>query len=164
MSEPKALLNMLPHERIAVRKPSSLRLYHFERRNTAPYHSVRTTAKHSPVSTYREKRALANAQEKTRQESTNKIVGSTSQDGDETPKGHTSGEVYGRFPDIIEEHVPISLWSRSQQKTQSMSRMERIRGNLHRDISDIEDTKDSGELVPNEAQIFLETTQASSTR
>ena len=91
-------------------------------------------------------------------------MGSSSQDGDETPKGHTSGEVYRRFPDIIEEHVPISLRSRSQQKTQSISRMERIRGNLHRDISDIEDTKDSGELVPNEAQIFFETTQASSTR
>ena len=36
MSAPKALLNKLPHERIAVRRPSSLRLYHFERRNKAP--------------------------------------------------------------------------------------------------------------------------------
>ena len=42
MSEPKALLNMLPHEKMAIRKPSSLRLYHFERMNTAPCHSMRT--------------------------------------------------------------------------------------------------------------------------
>ena len=38
MSAPKALLNKLPHERTAVRRPSSLRLYHFERRNKAPCH------------------------------------------------------------------------------------------------------------------------------
>ena len=80
MSEPNALLNIIPHERIAVRKPSSLRLYHFERRNKAPYLSVRMCVKHSPIVAYWEKCALANAQEETRQESADEIVGSSSQD------------------------------------------------------------------------------------
>ena len=114
MSEPKALLSMLPHKRMAVRKPSSLRLYHFERRNKAPYKSVRTSTKYSSVSTYWKKRTLANTQEETGQESADKVVGNTGQDRDETPKDHTGGEVYGRFPNIIEEHVPISLRCRSQ--------------------------------------------------
>ena len=85
MSEPKALLNKLPHERIAVRRPSSLRLYHFERRNKAPCHSVRTCAKHSSIGTHREKRALANTQEETGQEGTAKVVGSSSQGRDKAP-------------------------------------------------------------------------------
>ena len=75
MSEPKALLNRLPHERTAVRKPSSLRLYHFERRNKAPCHPMRGRAERSRMETDREKRALANAQEETRQESANEVVG-----------------------------------------------------------------------------------------
>jgi hypothetical protein len=108
MSEPNALLNIIPHERRAVRKPSSLCLYHFERRNKAPYLSVRICVKRSPMVAYWEKRALANAQEETRHESADKVVGSSSQDGDETPKGHADGEVYGGPPNMIEEHVPIS--------------------------------------------------------
>jgi hypothetical protein len=52
MSEPTAFLNRLPHERTAVRKPSSLRLDHFERRNKAPCHPVRTRTKNSPVITH----------------------------------------------------------------------------------------------------------------
>lgn len=117
MSEPKALLNKIPHERIAVRRPSSLRLYHFERRNKAPCLSVRTHTVHSPVATYWEKRGLANAQEETRQEGANKVVGSSSQGRDETPKAHADGEVYGGFSEMIKEHVPISPWRRSQQRS-----------------------------------------------
>ena len=117
MSEPKALLNKLPHERMAVRKPSSLRLYHFERRNKAPCHFMRLCAKRSPVTPYREKRTLAETQEETRQKSTNKVTGNSGQDRDETPKDHTSGEVYGGFPDIIEEHIPVSLRCGSQQRS-----------------------------------------------
>ena len=86
MSEPKALLNKLPHERIAVRKPSSLRLYHFERRNKAPFRFIRMCKKHSPVVTYWEKRALTNTQEETRQKNADKVVGDSNQDGHETPK------------------------------------------------------------------------------
>ena len=164
MSEPKALLNRLPHERTAVRKPSSLRLYHFERRNKAPCNPVRTSRKHPLVSTYREKCTLANTQEETCQESTDEVMSDSSQDRDETPKGHTSGEVYRRFPNIIEEHVPISSRRRSQQKIRSGSRTEDPRRNLHGNIPDIKDTQDGGELVPSEAQIFLKTTQAGSTR
>ena len=82
LSEPKALLNRLPQKRRAVRKPSSLCLYHFERRNTAPCLSVRTCAKHSPKVAHREKRALANAQEEAHQESADKVVSNFSQDGD----------------------------------------------------------------------------------
>ena len=48
MSEPNALLNVIPHVRTAVRKPSSPRVYHFERRKTAPYHPMRTYTKHPP--------------------------------------------------------------------------------------------------------------------
>ena len=106
MSEPKALLNMMPHERIAVRKPSSLRLYHFERRNKAPYHSMRTCVKHSPVATYWEECGLANAQEETRQESANEVVGSSSQGRDKAPQSHADREIYGWSSDMIEEHVP----------------------------------------------------------
>jgi len=36
MSEPNALLIRIPHERYAVRRPSSERLYHFDRRKRAP--------------------------------------------------------------------------------------------------------------------------------
>jgi hypothetical protein len=107
MSEPKALLSMLPHVRAAVRKPSSLRLYHFERRNNAPCHSVRTCAKYSPVMTHWKKRTLANTQEEARQKSPGKVAGDPSQDRDETPKDHANGEVYGGFPDTIEEHIPV---------------------------------------------------------
>lgn len=114
MSEPNALLSVIPHERIAVRRPSSLRVYHFERRNKAPYFSVRICVKRSRMVAYREKRALANAQEETRQESAGKVVGGSGQDGGETPKSHANGEVYGGFSNMIEEHVPISLWRRSQ--------------------------------------------------
>ena len=56
---------------------------------------------------YREKCALANAQEETRQESTGKVMGGPSQDRYEAPKGHENGEVYGGFSKMIEEHVPI---------------------------------------------------------
>jgi hypothetical protein len=52
MSGPKELLNILPQARTAVRKPSSLRLHHFERRNKAPCHSVRTRTKNWPVLTH----------------------------------------------------------------------------------------------------------------
>ena len=94
MSEPKALLSMLPHKRMAVRKPSSLRLYHFERRNKAPYKSVRTYTKYPSVSTYWKKRTLANTQEETGQNDADEVVGGPNQDRDKTPKNHTDGEVY----------------------------------------------------------------------
>ena len=67
---------------MAVRRPSSLCLYHFERRNTAPCLSVRTFVKHSPMVAHREKRALANAQEEARQESADKVASNSGQDGD----------------------------------------------------------------------------------
>ena len=108
MSDPKALLIKIPQVRMAVRKPSSLRLYHFERRNTAPYHSVRTSAKHSPGSAYRQKCTLANTQEEAGQECTGKGMGNSGQGRYETPSGHTSGEVYRGFPEMIEEHVSVS--------------------------------------------------------
>ena len=63
--------------------------------------------KNRPMVTYWEKRALANAQEETRQESAGKAVGGSSQGRDETPEDHANGEVYGGFSDMIEEHVPI---------------------------------------------------------
>ena len=69
---------------------------------------MRTCTKHSPVVTYWEKRALANPQEETRQESPGKVVGNSSQSRDETPEGHGDGEVYGGFSNMVEEHVPIS--------------------------------------------------------
>ena len=158
MSDPKALLNKLPQTRMAVRKPSSLRLYHFERMNKAPCRSVRTSTKHSPVLTYWEKRTLANTQKEAGQESTDKVVGDSGQDRDKTPKGHTSGEVYGRFPEMIEEHVSVSSWRGSQLSVRSRSRTKDVRWNLRGDISDVKNTQDGGELIPSEAQIFLETT------
>ena len=106
MSEPKALLNKLPHIRIAVLKPSSLRLYQFERRNKAPCLSVRTRVKRSLVTTHREERAFTNPQEETRQDSVDKVAGDSGQGRYETPKDRTSGEVYGGFPEMTEEHVP----------------------------------------------------------
>ena len=107
---------------------------------------------------YREECALTNTQEETRRKDTDEIVGNSCQDRDETPKSHTNGEVYGGFPNMVEEHVPISLRCRSQQKVRSGSRTKGLRGNLHGNISDIEDTQDGCELVPGEAQIFLEAT------
>ena len=77
MSEPKVLLNRLLHERVAVRKPSSLRLHHFERRDKAG------------------------------QRSPDRVVSNSGQDRDGTPKGHSIGEVYGGFPSMIEEHIPV---------------------------------------------------------
>ncbi len=43
MREPKALLIKLPQERSAVRTPSSLRVYHFERRKSAPGKNAAST-------------------------------------------------------------------------------------------------------------------------
>ena len=104
------------------------------------------------MATYWEKRALANTQEETRQNSPAEVVGDSGHDRDETPKNHGSGEVYGGFPDVIEEHVPISLRCRSQQRVWPRSRMKGgVRGNLHGDVSDIEDTQNCSELVPSEA-------------
>jgi len=82
---------------------------------------MRTYAKHSTIVTYREKRALANAQEETRQKSADKVVGNSGQGGDEAPKDHANGEVYGRLPNIIEEHVPIH-WSAEVSKTSGLGR------------------------------------------
>ena len=82
--------------------------------NKAPCRSVRTSTKHSPVLTYWEKRTLANTQKEAGQESTDKVVGDSGQGRDKTPKGHTSGEVYGRFPEMIEEHVSVSSQRGSQ--------------------------------------------------
>ena len=65
---------------------------------------------------YWEKCALANAQEETRQESTDKVMGDSSQGSREAPKSRENGEVYGGFSEVIEEHVPISLSRRSQKK------------------------------------------------
>ena len=100
--------------------------------------------------THREKRALANSQEETRQKSASKVVGDSGQDGDETPKDHTNGEIYGRFPNIIEEHVPFSMWRRGQQNVRPGPRVKDVRGNLHGDVPDIEDTQDGSELVSSE--------------
>ena len=102
MSGPNPLLNKPPHTRIAFREPSSLRLYHFERRNKAPYLSVRIYVKHPQMVAYREKCAFANAQEETRQESTDKVVGDSGQGSREAPKGRENGEVYGGFSEMIE--------------------------------------------------------------
>ena len=90
-----------------MRKPSSLRLYHFERRNKAPYLSVSVYIEHALMAAYREKCTLENAQEDTHQESAGKVMGGSSQDRHEAPKGHENGEVYGGFSEMIEEHVPI---------------------------------------------------------
>ena len=68
---------------------------------------MRIYVKHSPIVAYWEKRALANAQEETRQESADKVVGNSSQNRDETPKGHADGEIYGGFSNVVEEHVPV---------------------------------------------------------
>jgi hypothetical protein len=107
MSEPKALLNVLPHAWTAVSKPSSLHLYHFEEGSKAPCHPVRTRTKNSPLATHREKHALANTQEEARQKSPDKVVGNSGQDRDEIPKGHANGEVYGGFPHTIDERIPV---------------------------------------------------------
>ena len=76
--------------------------------------------------TYWEERALANTQEKTRQESADKIVGNTGQGRDETPKGHGDGKVYGRFSNMIEKHVPVSLWG--QKKRPNLDQRESYEG------------------------------------
>jgi hypothetical protein len=49
----------------------------------------------------------ANTQEKARQKSPDKVADNFSQDRDETSKGHANGEVYGGFPNTIEEHIPV---------------------------------------------------------
>jgi hypothetical protein len=36
-----------------------------------------------------------------------KAVGNSGQDRDEIPKGHANGEVYGGFPNMIEEYIPV---------------------------------------------------------
>ena len=58
------------------------------------------------MTTHREERAFTNPQEETRQDSVGKVAGNSGQGGYETPKERTSGEVYGGFPEIAEEHVP----------------------------------------------------------
>ena len=85
-------------------------------------------------------------------------MGDSSQDRDKTPNSHTRGKVYRRFPEMIEEHVSVSSRRGSQRSVPSRSWTKDVRGNLHGDISDIKNTKDGGELVSSEAQIFLETT------
>ena len=105
MHEPKALLNRPPHERTVV--PSSLRLYHFERKNKAPCHSVRTCTKQSPVVTRWEKCTLANIQEEARQESPDRVVTNSGQGGDGDLNGHANGELYGEIPNTTGEHIPV---------------------------------------------------------
>ena len=116
------------------------------------------------MTTYRKKRTFANAQEETRQKNADKIVGDSDQDRHETPKDYTGGEVDGGFPEPVEEYVPISALSRIQQTVRSGSRTKDIRGNLHSDIPDIEDTQSGVKLVISESQILLETAQTGSTR
>ena len=82
---------------------------------------MRTSTKHPPVSTYWEKRTLANTQKEAGQESTDKVVGDSGQGRDKTPKGHTSGEVYRGFPEMIEEHVSVSSQRGSQRSVHSRS-------------------------------------------
>ena len=48
----------------------------------------------------------ANAQE-AHQKSPDKVAGNSSQDRDETTKGHANREVYGGFLNMTEEHIPI---------------------------------------------------------
>ena len=125
---------------------------------------MRTCVKRSPVTTYRKKRTLANTQEETRQKNADKVVGGSDQDTHETPKDNTGGEVNGGFPEPVEEHVPISSLSRIQQTVRAGSRTKDIRGNLHGDIPDIEDTQNGVKLVISESQILLETAQTGSAR
>ena len=68
---------------------------------------MRTCVEHLLVVTYWEKCRLANAQEETGQRHTDKVVSNSGQDRDEAPKSHASGDVYGWFPKVIEQHVPI---------------------------------------------------------
>ena len=65
---------------------------------------------------------------------------------------------------MIEEHVSVASWRRIQQKARFGSRAKDVRGNLRGNIPNVEDTQSGVELAPSEAQIFLETTQAGSTR
>ena len=85
-------------------------------------------------------------------------MGNSGKNRDETPKGHTRRKVYRGFPEMIEEHVSVSSRRGSQRSVPSRPWTKDVRGNLHGDISDIKNTKDRGELVSSEAQIFLETT------
>jgi hypothetical protein len=39
--------------------------------------------------------------------SPDKGVSNSGQGGDGTSKGHSNGEVYGGFPNMIEEHIPV---------------------------------------------------------
>ena len=107
--------------------------------------------------TYWEKCRLGNAQEETGQHRADKVVSSSGQGRDEAPKSHASGEVYGGFPKTIKQHVPISSWRRSQQEGRPATHIGLVRGNLHGDVSDIEDTQDGSKLVPSKTQVFFET-------
>ena len=71
------------------------------------------------METHWEKRTLANTQEKARQESTGEVVSSSGQGRYKTPKGHADREVCGGFPEVVEEHVPIRLWCKSQQRSEA---------------------------------------------
>ena len=45
-------------------------------------------------------------------------MGGSSEHRYKTPKDHADGEVYGGFPDMIEEHIPIVLRPGSQQESE----------------------------------------------
>jgi hypothetical protein len=97
-SEPKVLFNRLPYERTAGRKPSLLCMYHFERRNKAPSHSVRTCAEQSRTVTHWEKCTIANAQEGARQKCPDRVMSNSGQGRDGTLNGHANGRHMEGFP------------------------------------------------------------------
>ena len=140
MSEPEALLNILPHAGTAVRKQSSLCLYHFERGNNAPSHSVRIRTRNSPVRTHWKKRGFANPREEARQKSPNEVAGDSGQDGDWTPEGSCKREVDGGLLSMTEEHIPIPHGAKVSKKVRRRLEIKGVRRNLHGDVSDVENT------------------------
>jgi hypothetical protein len=100
---------------------------------------MRTWTKNSLVITHWEERAFVNTQEEAGQKSPGKVVSNSSQDRDETPKGHANRKVYGGFFNMIEEHIPVPRGAEVSRRS-ARSEIKGVRRNLHGDISDVENT------------------------
>lgn len=83
------------------------------------------------------------------------LVCDTGQGGYHAPYDHAAREVYGRLPDPVQKHVP----SQTCEHRRELWRVGSLRGYLHENISDIENTEKRVELLAFEAKILLEPAQ-----
>jgi hypothetical protein len=136
MSEPNALLMRRPQESSAMRRPSSERLYHFDRRKRAPGKKAASTkpsrnrVRKAPVKLWVVPAGMylkIKAANEARQ-----VL--TCQARYNAPEYHRSREIYRRLSDIVQKHI-----SGMSVRTRRCGSFACLRRYLHQDITNIKD-------------------------